>query len=105
MILTAVVLMWISSETKQRSLLCKIRSSEYLAFERERHLGLHTSDRICNICKTGDVENESNFLFKCEKYSNYRRSFQCNNMSILQKNHLSENQMLKFCMNSNSLKV
>jgi hypothetical protein len=23
----------------------------------------------------------------------------------LQKNHLSENQMLKFCMNSNSLKV
>ena len=26
-------------------------------------------------------------------------------LSILQKNHLSENQMLKFCMNSNSLKV
>ena len=40
-----------------------------------------------------------------KKYSNYRRSFQCNILSILQKNHLSENQMLKFCMNSNSLKV
>jgi hypothetical protein len=75
------------------------------AFERGRHLGLHTSDRICNICKTGDVENESNFLFKCEKYSNYRRSLQCNILSILQKNHLSENQMLKFCMHSNLLKV
>ena len=40
-----------------------------------------------------------------KKYSNYRRSFQCNIFSLLQKNHLSENQMLKFCMNSNSLKV
>ena len=69
------------------------------------HLGLHTSDRICTICKTGDVEDESHFLFKCEKYFNYRRSFQCNILSILQKNNLSDNQMLKFCMNSNSLKV
>ena len=69
------------------------------------HLSLHTSDRICTICKTGDVENESHFLFECEKYSNYRRSLQCNILTILQKNHLSENQMLKFCMNSNSLKV
>ncbi|NYT28737.1 MAG: hypothetical protein H0A76_13340 [Candidatus Thiodubiliella endoseptemdiera] len=90
----------------ERSILCKIRLSAHnLAIERGRHLGLHTSDRICTICKTGDVEDESHFLFKCEKYSNYRRSFQCNILSILQKNHLSENQMLKFCMNSNSLKV
>ena len=111
MILTAVVLMWISSETKQRSILCKIRLSAHnIAIERGRHLGLHTSNRICTtrICKTGDIEDESHFLFKCEKYSNYRRSFQYNILSILQKNHfrhLSENQMLKFCMNSNSLKV
>ena len=92
----------------ERSNLCKIRLSAHnLAIERGRHLGLHTSDRICTtcICKTGEVEDESHFLFKCEKYSNYRRSFQCNILSILQKNHLSENQMLKFCMNSNSLKV
>ena len=105
MILTAVVLMWISSETKQRSILCKIRLSAHnIAIERGRHLGLHTSNRICTtrICKTGDIEDESHFLFKCEKYSNYRRSFQYNILSILQKNHfrhLSENQMLKFCMN------
>jgi hypothetical protein len=108
MILTAVVLMWISSETKQRSILCKIRLSAHnIAIERGRHLGLHTSNRICTtrICKTGDIEDESHFLFKCEKYSNYRRSFQCNILSILQKNHLSENQILKFCMKSNSLKV
>ena len=86
MILTAVVLMWISSETKQRSILCKIRLSAHnLAIERARHLGLHTSDRICTICKTGDVENECHFLFECEKYSNNRRSFQCNILSILQK--------------------
>ena len=85
MILTAVVPMWISSETKQRSILCKIRLSAHnLAIERGRHLGLHTSDIICTICKTGDVEDESHFLFKCEKYSN-DRSFQCNILSILQK--------------------
>ena len=90
----------------ERSILCKIRLSAHnLAVERGGHLGLHTSDIICTICRTGDVEDESHFLFKCEKYSNYRRSFQCNILSILQKNHLSENQMLKFCMNSNSLKV
>ena len=90
----------------ERSILCKIRLSAHnLAIERGRHLGLHTSDIICTICKTGDVEDESHFLFKCEKYSNYMRSFQCNILSILQKNNLSENQMLKFCMNSISLKV
>jgi hypothetical protein len=33
---------------------------------------IHTSDRMCTICKTGDVENENHFLFKCEKYSNYK---------------------------------
>ena len=88
------------------SILCKIRLSAHnLDSERGRHLGLHTSDRICTKCSTGDVENESHFLFKCEKYSNYRRSFQCNILSILQKNHLSENQMLNFFVNSNSLKV
>ena len=48
MILTAVVPMWISSETKQRSILCKIRLSAHnLAIERGRHLGLRASDRIC----------------------------------------------------------
>ena len=90
----------------ERSILYKIRLSAHnVTIERGRHLGLHTSDRICTICKTGDVENESHFLFKCEKYSNYRRSFQYNILSkncILQKNHfrhLSQNQMLKFCMN------
>jgi hypothetical protein len=68
--------MWISSETKQRSILCKIRLSAHnLAIERGRHLGLHTSDRICTICKTGDVEDESNFLFKCEKIFQLQEKF------------------------------
>ena len=90
----------------ERSILCKIRLSAHnLDSESGRHLGLHTSDRICTKCTTGDVENGSHFLFKCEKYSIYRRSFQCNILSILQKNHLSENQMLNFFVNSNSLKV
>ena len=83
----------------ERSIICKIRLNAHnLANERERHFDLHTSDIICTICKTGEVENESHFLFKCENYSSYRRSFQCNILSILQKNHSSENQMLKFCM-------
>ena len=70
----------------ERSILCKIRLNAHnLAIERGRHFGLHTSDIICTICKTGEVENESHFLFKCENYSNYRRSFQCNILSILQK--------------------
>jgi hypothetical protein len=69
----------------ERSILCKIRLSAHnLAVERGRHLGLHTSDIICTICRTGDVEDESHFLFKCEKYSNYRRSFQCNILKILE---------------------
>ena len=92
----------------ERSILCQIRlSAHHLAIERGGggHLGLHTSDIMCTICKTGDIENESHFLFECEKYSNYRRSFQCNILSILQKNHLSENEMFNFCMNRNSLIV
>ena len=44
----------------ERSILCKIRLSAHnLAIERGRHLGLHTSDIICTICKIRDVENES----------------------------------------------
>ena len=57
----------------ERSILCKIRLSAHnLAIEKGRYLGLHTSDIICTICETGDVENESNFLSKCKKY---KRSF------------------------------
>jgi hypothetical protein len=60
----------------ERSILCKIRLSAHnLAIERGRHFGLHTSDRICTICKTGDVENESHFLFKCEKIFQLREKF------------------------------
>ena len=60
----------------ERSILCKIRLSAHnLAIERGRHLGLHTSDRICTICKTGDVEDESNFLFKCEKIFQLQEKF------------------------------
>jgi hypothetical protein len=43
----------------ERSIVCKIRLSAHnLAIERV-YLGLHTNDKICTICKTGDVEDES----------------------------------------------
>jgi hypothetical protein len=86
----------------ERSILCEIRLSAHnLAIERGRHLVIEFVLYVKLVTSKMKVVS----CLNVKKYSNYRRSFQCNIFSILQKNHLSENQMLKFCMNSNSLKV
>ncbi|CAC5388846.1 unnamed protein product [Mytilus coruscus] len=47
----------------ERSSLCKLRLSAHnLAIEKGRHLGLPTNERVCNVCKSGEVEDENHFL-------------------------------------------
>ena len=64
------------SNRLERSSLCKIRLSAHnLAIEKGRYLGLATDERVCNVCKSGEVEDENHFLLKCEIFSNYRFNF------------------------------
>ncbi|CAC5368664.1 unnamed protein product [Mytilus coruscus] len=94
------------SNKLERSSLCKIRLSAHnLAIEKGRHLGLPTNDRVCNVCKSGEVEDENHFLLNCEKFSNYRINFKTIILNILPTS-CSESQLnMKCCINSNSLKV
>ncbi|CAC5395572.1 unnamed protein product [Mytilus coruscus] len=94
------------SNKLERSSLCKIRLSAHnLAIEKGRHLGLPTNEQVCNVCKSGEVEDESHFLLNCEKFSNYRINFKTIILNILPTS-CSESQLnMKCCINSNSLKV
>ncbi|XP_063418062.1 uncharacterized protein LOC134700624 [Mytilus trossulus] len=94
------------SNRLERSSLCKIRLSAHnLAIEKGRYLGLATDERVCNVCKSGEVEDENHFLLKCEFFSNYRFNFKNKILNILP-TCCSENQLnINSCINSNSLKV
>ena len=61
----------------KRSLLAQFRYGILpLRIETGRwYRGIDLDQRICEICKNGDVEDEVNFLLKCNAYSNARRSF------------------------------
>ena len=54
--------------------MCKLRVSAHnLAIERERYL---TRDqRICEICKSGEIENEQHMLLHCRGYFSIRETF------------------------------
>jgi hypothetical protein len=100
---------WLSIFVKQVTMIEFITVTEVKCWVTESDLDLFSVCMSCNLFSKGDkswqkyrkitrenlwtgyVENESHFLFEYEKYSNYRRSFQCNILSILHKNHLSEN--------------
>ena len=80
-------------------------SAHNLAIEKGRHLGLPTDERVCNVCKSGEVEDEKHFLLKCEEYNNYRISFNNIILNILPSSHNGNLVNMKCCINSNSLKV
>ncbi len=58
---------------RQRSLYAQLRLGVLpLRLETGRFKGEKEIDRICVLCKSGDIENEKHFLFKCSLYENER---------------------------------
>ena len=61
---------------KFRKLIAKFRCSDHqLRIETGRHQKLEVSQRICDMCKSGKVENEIHFLIECEVYHDIRQTF------------------------------
>ena len=47
-------------------------SSHYLLIEIGRHRNVHRRNRTCQICNTGEIEDEFHFILKCPLYHNFR---------------------------------
>ena len=58
------------------------------------------NERVCNVCKTDNIEDEKHFLFECETYTDIRNTFlnhcSINNHEFLQ---LSYEQQISYIMN------
>ena len=71
-----------------RSLLCKLRVSAHnLAIERGRYLKVPRGQRICEICKSDEIENEQHMLLHCRGYSNIIETFEFKLSQISQKSN------------------
>ena len=59
----------------KRSLLSQFRFGVLpLRIETGRwYRGIDVNQRVCEICKNGDIEDEIHFLIKCSTYGNARR--------------------------------
>ena len=59
--------------TEHRKMVAKLRArSHTLVREMSRHYDLPYAARLCQICKSGDVESEEHFMSKCSKYKSLR---------------------------------
>lgn len=60
---------------EQRVLYARLRSgSHQLRIERGRWDGEQEAERLCKICGTGKIENESHFLLECYVFERFRRN-------------------------------
>jgi hypothetical protein len=65
-----------SANIRRRSLLAQFRcSSHHLAVETGRWAGDSSVARTCQFCASGEVENESHFVFYCPLYDGIRTEF------------------------------
>ena len=59
----------------QRSVIAKLRLGILpINIELGRYNGIERGLRMCNICNTGEVEDEIHFLLKCVKYEERRNT-------------------------------
>ena len=60
----------------QRSMLSQLRLGILpLHIETGRFVGTPAENRVCNMCSTGEVENECHFVFHCDVYEVEREDF------------------------------
>jgi hypothetical protein len=87
-----------------RSTLAKLRlSSHKLEVERGRHIGVEHNKRICKLCNSNNVENETHFLWEHERESFYNKLLMLHNYNY--KLIYDDCLRSKLLMNSKSYKV
>ena len=63
-------------DIKQRAAIAKIRTSSHtLMIEKGRHKNIPISERICQVCNSGHIENEEHFLLHCKDFEQERQLF------------------------------
>ena len=71
---------------QQRRYISKLRCSDHtLEIEKGRHkkgnMRLLPHERLCTLCKNGEVENEEHFLLRCEVYYTLKTKYHLENVN------------------------
>lgn len=82
---------------EDRKNVCKMRiSNHFLEIERGRFKNIKRENRICQYCTSNELEDETHFFFKCQKYNTIREDFKSQNINIFEiNNNRTENEMEK----------
>jgi hypothetical protein len=91
---------------KKRSLLAQFRSGTLpLAIETGRFKNQIPEERICEICKNGDIESEYHFLIICNAYARIRNNMYSQVTEIFpQFLHLDNNSKFLYLIKTNGKK-
>ena len=81
---------------QQRRLVSKLRCSDHaLEIEKGRHkkggTGTPPNERICTLCKNGQIEDEEHFLLICRIYNPLRRTYKIDNITEISSFFSDEN--------------
>ena len=67
----------------QRRVIAKFRCSDHsLEIEKGRHNGTERTNRVCNICKNGQIEDEEHFLLKCNIYHSLKLKYNVEHLNV-----------------------
>ena len=68
----------------QRSYFAQLRLGILqIGIETGRYRSIPVNERLCDVCKSSDIEDELHFLFKCPKYDDFRATwFKNMNLSL-----------------------
>ena len=86
----------------ERSLLAQLRIGILpLHIETGRYVNIKPEDRKCKICNGQDIEDESHFLFHCDKYNSERTIFFANiNRINANFNNMNDINKMEYLMNN-----
>ena len=94
-------------DIKQRAAISKIRTSSHtLMIEKGRHKNIPISERICQVCNSGHIENEEHFLLHCKYFEQERQLF-VNKINTSYPSFVNSSPRIKiiFLLNNKSSKI
>ena len=88
--------------SSERSLLAQLRMGILpLRIETGRFSNLKINERLCQMCKTGEVEDEIHFLFKCERFKECRQLYMSKFAEKIERfNEMSDQEKISTCFTS-----
>ena len=89
----------------ERSMLAQFRCGILpLRIETGRYIGEHPEERLCNMCETDSVEDETHFLINCEFYKHIRLEIFEDQFNDATFNQLRDHHKMRYLMNNHPRK-